>query len=239
MNISIIIPVLNEEDNIQTLIHYLRTNSSDQNIREIIVSDGGSTDHTVLRAQKAGAMVVTSKKGRAVQLNTGARHATGHIFYFLHADSFPPKHFDEKIIRKVTSSAEAGCFIMKFDNTHPFMRFWGWMTKFTGPYFRGGDQSLFITRNLFDSLQGYNEQMRIMEDYDMVYRAKNKTRFAVIKNWITTSARKYDKVGMYRLQLNFVVIYLMYILGFSQEALIHYYKQAIDKIYNHQIYNEA
>jgi len=239
MNISIIIPAFNEEGTIQALVNYLRNNSSAQHIREIIVCDGGSTDNTVSFAQQASAIVISGKKGRAVQLNTGARHATGDIFYFLHADSFPPENFDQDIIQQVSSNSQAGCFIMKFDSKHPFMKFWGWMTKYSGPYFRGGDQSFFITRNLFESLRGYNERMGIMEDYDMVHRAKRKTRFAVIRNWITTSARKYDKVGMYRLQLNFAVIYLMYILGFSQEALIHYYRQTVDKPSNQQIYNEA
>lgn len=227
MKISIVIPTLNEEKNIVQLISYLNINSSVENISEIIVSDGGSTDHTIQLAEKAGAIVFSGKKGRARQLNTGAKHATGEILYFLHADTFPPENYDEEIIRKAENNSEAGCFIMKFDNKHPFLKFWGWMTKFTGSYFRGGDQSLFVTKSLFETVSGYNSKLRIMEDYDMVYRLKSKTNFAVIKKWITTSARKYERVGMYKLQLKFATIYLMYCLGFSQDALENYYMQHI------------
>ncbi len=227
MKISIVIPALNEEKNIRKLISYLKNNSSVENIKEIIVSDGGSSDHTIQLAHEEGAIVVSEIKGRARQLNTGAKHATGEILYFLHADTFPQKEFDKEIIQRVKNNSEAGCFIMKFDNTHPFMKFWGWMTKFTGPYFRGGDQSLFVTKSLFETVSGYNSKLRIMEDYDMVYRLKSKTNFAVIKKWITTSARKYERVGMYKLQLKFATIYLMYCLGFSQDALENYYIQHI------------
>ncbi len=229
MKISIVIPALNEEKTIQQLISHLKLSSSAENISEIIVSDGGSNDHTVQFAWQAGAIVVSGKKGRAQQLNHGAKYATGEILYFLHADTFPPKYFDKEIIQTVKNNSEAGCFIMKFDNKHPFMKFWGWMTKYTGSYFRGGDQSLFVTKILFETVSGYNSKLRIMEDYDMVYRLKRKTKFAVIKKWITTSARKYKRVGMYKLQLQFATIYLMYCLGFSQDALENYYIQHIGK----------
>lgn len=229
MKISIVIPSFNEEKNIQHLIYYLKNNSSADIIKEIIVSDGGSKDNTIQLAELAGATIVTGKKGRAQQLNRGARHASGEILYFLHADSYPPKYFDKEIIQHVMNNSEAGCFIMKFDNKHPFMKFWSWMTQFTGSYFRGGDQSLFVTRNLFETVSGYNEKMRIMEDYDIVFKLRSKTRFAVIKKWITTSARKYEKVGMYRLQLKFAMIYFMYGLGFSQDTLVNYYINQIEK----------
>ncbi len=231
MKISIIIPTLNEADKIQKLISYLKRNSTPENIQEIIVSDACSNDNTAELAEEAGAKVFFSgKKSRAFQMNIGAHHASGDILYFLHADSFPPNGFDKEIIRQVKNNSEAGCFIMKFDINHPFLKFFGWVTKYTGAYFRWGDQSLFITKKLFFDSGGYDTELLIMEDYDIVHRIKNKTHFAVIKNRLTTSARKYEKVGVYRLQMKFGMILLMYNMGFSHDFITNYYSRNIEKI---------
>lgn len=231
MKISIIIPTLSEGKNIQKLIYCLKQNSTAENIQEIIIVDACSDDNTADIAERAGAKVFLSeKKGRALQMNIGAYHAEGDILYFLHADTFPPKDFDREIIQRVMNNSDAGCFIMKFDIKHPFLKFFGWLTKFTGAHFRGGDQSLFVTKNFFFEIGGYDSQLLVMEDYDIVRRIKDKTRFAVIKNWITTSARKYEKVGIYRLQLKFGIIMLMYNLGFSQDFIVNYYSRNIEQL---------
>lgn len=231
MKISIIIPTLNEGKNIQKLIYCLKQNSTAENIEEIIIVDACSDDNTANIAERAGAKVFLSeKKGRALQMNIGAHHAEGGILYFLHADTFPPKDFDREIIQSVQNNSDAGCFIMKFDIKHPFLKFFGWLTKFTGAHFRGGDQSLFVTKNLFFEIGGYDSQLLVMEDYDIVRKIKDKTRFAVIKNWITTSARKYEKVGIYRLQMKFGMIMLMYNLGFSQDFIVNYYSRNIEQV---------
>ena len=102
--ISIIIPILNEADNIQNLLQYLMSNSKEENISELIIVDGGSTDNSQEQiktfigssASKTNIKLLKSPKGRAKQMNLGAKTAQGNILYFLHADSFPPKNFDYK-----------------------------------------------------------------------------------------------------------------------------------------------
>ena len=111
--ISIVIPVLNEADTIGKLLSHLKDNSDPKNISEIIIVDGGSTDGTreILKRLITSSnseysklfRVLFSKKGRAFQMNTGAKQATGSILYFLHADSLPPKEFDELIINEVAN----------------------------------------------------------------------------------------------------------------------------------------
>ena len=99
--ISIIIPVLNEAENIGGLLRYLTENSSSKNVSEIIIVDGGSTDRTVETVKNftlSDVKLLSSKKGRAKQMNVGAKASTGNILYFLHADTFPPKDFDLLII---------------------------------------------------------------------------------------------------------------------------------------------
>ncbi|MFT6127792.1 MAG: glycosyltransferase involved in cell wall biosynthesis, partial [Flavobacteriaceae bacterium] len=93
--ISIIIPILNEANNIVSLLQYLIDNSSKKNVSEIIVVDGGSVDQSLQIAstfseKHENIVVISSEKGRAKQMNFGSLKATGTIFYFLHADSFPP-----------------------------------------------------------------------------------------------------------------------------------------------------
>ena len=156
LQISIIIPVINEEESIEKLLNVLKNKTSNtQLIKEIIVVDGGSTDHSISIAKKNGATVITSIKGRAVQMNAGAKIASGDILYFLHVDTFPPKNFDSLILTTVTKNKESGCFRMAFDSSHLFLNFFAWFSKLNYQICRGGDQSLFITKILFQKIQGF------------------------------------------------------------------------------------
>jgi len=149
MKQNIIIPVLNEEDSIAKILVSLKKNSSIQNIKEILVIDGGSKDATISIATKHKATILYSEKGRAKQMNLGAKSATGEILYFIHVDTFPPKDFDKSIIDAVLSKNEVGCFQMKFDSDSRFLGFFAWFTRVNIKLCRGGDQSLFITQKLF------------------------------------------------------------------------------------------
>lgn len=99
-SISIIIPVLNEEATITKLLLHLKTHAITKSIIEVIIVDGGSTDHTIKLAKKGGATVLSTTRGRAKQMNHGAKYAKGDILYFLHADSLPPLGFDELILNQ-------------------------------------------------------------------------------------------------------------------------------------------
>ena len=148
--LSIIIPTLNEEETIRPLLKHLRQTAG-LPVPEIIVADGGSRDRTVERARREGARILECEtSGRALQLNRGAKAASGDILYFLHADSLPPEGFDRFIRRAVKDRADAGCFRLRFDSDHPLLRFYAWFTRFNLDSFRFGDQSLFVTRFCFE-----------------------------------------------------------------------------------------
>ena len=128
--ISIIIPILNEVDVINRLLLHLENSISKTIDYEVIVVDGGSNDGSqieVLKHQKN--TVISSKKGRSIQLNKGAKIATGNILYFLHCDSYPPNNFDLAILEQVQKGNVAGCFRMKFDYAHPVLLVLQWFTK--------------------------------------------------------------------------------------------------------------
>jgi glycosyltransferase involved in cell wall biosynthesis len=120
--ISIIIPILNEVDAIHRILSHIENSISQTIDSEIIVVDGGSQDGSQKEVLKhAKALLISSEKGRAIQLNAGAKVATGSILYFLHCDSFPPNNFDLLILDEVQKSNLAGCFRMKFDFNHPVL----------------------------------------------------------------------------------------------------------------------
>lgn len=226
--ISIIIPVLNEETGILRLLDHLKENSFFAT-NQIIVVDGGSTDKTPeLVKEHSGVVFLSSEKGRAKQMNTGAKSATFEILYFLHADSFPPLNFDQLILKETNSGNPAGCFQMKFDIDHWWLNLMGWLTKFNHKACRGGDQSLFITKALFSELKGFNENFVVYEDNELIGRLYHKKVFRVIPESITTSARKYEEIGVWKLQVCFANIYLKRLLGASPEELHQYYKNRIN-----------
>ncbi|WP_138435119.1 TIGR04283 family arsenosugar biosynthesis glycosyltransferase [Winogradskyella algicola] len=228
--ISIIIPVLNEANNIGRLLLHLTENSSPENISEIIVVDGGSTDGTIETVKKftrTDVKLISSPKGRAKQMNIGAKAATGKVLYFLHADTFPPKNFDKLIVDKVKNGHEAGCFRMEFDSSHWWLRLAGWLTQFNFKACRGGDQSLFITKSLFDTIGGYNENYIIYEDNILIGELYKRNQFTVINKKIKTSARLYKKVGIWKLQYHFWTIHIKKWLGASADEMLAYYKKNI------------
>ena len=225
--ISIVIPVLNEGKLVGSLVDYLKQNSSADNILEMIFVDGGSTDATLSVLEAKEVTVVKSKKGRARQLNAGAKHAQGTLLYFLHADTFPPSNFDQLILDAHRQGAETGCFRMSFDTNNPILRFFAWLSRINHTLCRGGDQSLFITKALFNEEGGFNEAYRIYEDSEFITRLYKKTRFTILPQQVVTSARKYRQKGWLRVQYHFGMIHLKNRLGAGPEELYKYYTKKL------------
>jgi rSAM/selenodomain-associated transferase 2 len=226
--IAIIIPIFNEVDAINRLLLHIENTISKTIDYEIIVVDGGSTDgskKTVQNHQKA--RLINSEKGRAKQLNTGAKVASGNVLYFLHCDSFPPKNFDLYVWEQVQNGNLSGCFRMKFDLSHPVLFISQWFTRINHISCRGGDQSLFVTKELFNEIGGYDESYIIYEDNEIIKRLYQKAKFTVIPKNLITSARRYRKNGVWTLQYHFTVIHLKRRLGHSVESMLDYYRKKV------------
>jgi rSAM/selenodomain-associated transferase 2 len=236
--ISIIIPILDEAESIENLLTHLLENSSKQNIAELLVVDGGSTDdsrrivsslfqkhnHSPLEKKYS---LIESSKGRAKQMNTGSKLATGNILYFLHADSFPPKNFDQLIINEIDKGNLAGCFRLQFNHKHWWLRLASWLTQFHWRPCRGGDQSQFITNELFEDIGGFDENYTIYEDNILINELYKRKQFTVINKKLMTSARRYEKHGVWTLQYHYWTVYIKKWFGASADELQAYYQRHI------------
>jgi rSAM/selenodomain-associated transferase 2 len=227
MNISIIIPAYNEAENIVKLVSYLQQNAP---LAEIIVVDGGSTDDTLNITRNTGVCAVLSpQKGRAAQMNYGASLAKGDVLYFVHADVFPPATFVTDIQKAITEGYDFGRYIMRFKTKKWYLRINEWFTRFDWFVCYGGDQTLFVKRNLFESSGAFRNDMRIMEDFEFTKRIKDTgAKYKIFKKGALISDRKYDNNSWWRVQKANYTIVKMYKQGASQDAMIAAYKKMLD-----------
>ena len=193
MNVSAVIPTLNEEHSLPGLLVEL----SRQGACQIIVADGGSADRTVDIARRFGAEVVRLFPSRGKQLNAGAAAATGEALFFVHADvKLPPD-----AVSLIADCLSRGChvggsFSIAIDSPRPSIRLISWMINQRSRLLRlpYGDQGIFITRRAFNALGGYRE-IPIMEDLEFVKRMNRLGSTALLPQKIITSARRYEKEG--------------------------------------------
>lgn len=171
MNISVIIPTLNEASNISRTIKFIAKYGGER-ILEIIVVDGGSSDESVRLAEMSGAKVFcTPIKGRASQMAKGADESTGEILYFVHADTLPPPSFANDICAAVRKGHQMGNFRYDFDSPSTLLKINAYFTRFRSFFTQGGDRTFFIRREIYFRLGGYNPSLEIMEEYDFLQRA--------------------------------------------------------------------
>jgi len=220
LNISVIVPVLNEEESIGEVIRKLKENDV-----EIVVADGGSTDRTVAICAETGVKTVHSSRGRAAQMNVGTSVASGDIFIFLHADTRLPDGFEDRVKEAILEGAVAGAFLFSTDMHTSSMKVIENATHFRA-YRLGivfGDQAIFATREAFFRAGGYPEQP-IMEDYELWKRLGRVGKRSLIPLSATTSARKWEKQGTWRTTLINQAVTWLYVLGVGPERLARWYR---------------
>jgi rSAM/selenodomain-associated transferase 2 len=190
--ISVIIPVVNEVELLPHLLAYLKKCDEDNNL-EIIVVDGKSDDGTLAEISDSNLVIVESEiRCRAHQMNLGAAKATTEILYFVHADVIPPKNFISEVLSAHYRGIRFGFFRQKFDKMNIFLWFNSFFTRYKKSWCRGGDQTIYITKELFKILDGYDEKFVIMEEYDLMKRALVITDYDILNGETIVSTRKYE-----------------------------------------------
>jgi rSAM/selenodomain-associated transferase 2 len=219
MKVSVIIPALNE---CQSILGSLSSVKCQQGEFEIIVVDGGSDDGTANIA-RSHAKVIDGERGRAIQMNAGARHATGDVLLFLHADSCLSSgslYAIEGILKD--SRIIGGTFTLRFDSPGYLLRIIASFTRFKFRYFHYGDQGIFVRRSIFERLGGF-KQIPIMEDLEFLKRLYKAGKVALLPHPVTTSARRYLKRGIMRQQLLDIALVILYHSGIRPDTLAKWY----------------
>ncbi|MBC8233018.1 TIGR04283 family arsenosugar biosynthesis glycosyltransferase [bacterium] len=221
--VSIIIPVLNEEECIEGFLNHLQKFKGQA---EIILVDGGSKDQTIEIASRFDDITIVSNgRGRALQMNAGAKVANGDILLFLHADTYLPENAINAVENIIRDGADGGCFSLKIDSSHLLLRiaarFITRRTKIT--HVATGDQTIFVRYQIFDELGGYAD-MPLMEDLDFTRRLKKIGTFVELDLKVSTSARRWEKWGVYKTILLMWLLRILYYIGVPPEKLVEFYR---------------
>jgi rSAM/selenodomain-associated transferase 2 len=220
--ISVIIPTLNESENISRTLNAL----GDIPDVETIIVDGGSTDGTIEKAISFGARLVETEPCRAKQMNRAAKDAHGEILIFLHADTVLPKGFDHAV-RDLMSRPEValGAFSFRADydrfGMRAIERLANMRSRWLGrPY---GDQALFVRTGQFMEAGGFPE-IPLMEDLEFVTRMRREGKVVTLREKAVTSARRWRERGLLRTTLLNQWILLAHGMGVSPQRLARWYR---------------
>jgi rSAM/selenodomain-associated transferase 2 len=225
MLISIIIPALNEETHIaKTLTHTLKLKGD----FEILVVDGGSSDQT-LEIVKGFPEVrrYCAPKGRALQMNLGAKHAQGEILVFLHADTFLPKEAYTSICELCKAKdTVGGSFRLVMDDPNPVFKIYTWFSRWNLEFFTYGDHAMFIEKRVFKTITGF-KPIPFMEDVEIQHRLRREGRFKKSKLAVVTSGRRFRDNGLvFQVTVDFILV-MLFKLGIAPERLKKYYPDNI------------
>ncbi|GIW96030.1 MAG: glycosyl transferase family 2 [Pirellulaceae bacterium] len=220
--VSVIIPAINESDFVAGAVGSARKAGAD----EVWVVDGGSQDATVARATEAGAQVMGSLPGRAVQMNRGAEAAGGDILLFLHADC----RLDSEAISQIRSAAPHdwifGAFRQRIEADRWLYRIWergnAWRVRWCGVVY--GDQAMFVRRSDFWAAGGFEEEP-LLEDLLLSLKLRRQRWPILLDGPVWVSARRWRRYGLVRQTLRNWAIVAAWYLGASPQRLARYYRR--------------
>ncbi len=223
LQISIIIPALNEADVIGGVLDHIRSAEN----TEIIVADGGSIDGTLEQAGLRGVKTIRTTRGRAIQMNAGAAEASGDVLLFLHADSRLPQGYGNGIQRVLNRKGiVAGAFELAIDSPEPSFRLIERVANWRARYLQTpyGDQAIFLPARHFRAIGGY-PTMPIMEDFALVRKLRKMGRIAVLPDPVVTSPRRWLKLGIWKTFIINQLVVAGYISGISTARLARLYRR--------------
>jgi rSAM/selenodomain-associated transferase 2 len=221
--IGVVIPTLNEAEYLPALLDDLRRVLVPL---DIVIADGGSNDGTLSAASSAGVKSIVAPRGRARQMNAGARAVAGHWLLFLHADSRLPPQARRALLHAAADEPQldAAVFGFSIDLPRGWKRFievgQALRQRLYGlPY---GDQGLLIRRKLFESLGGYPD-MPLLEDVAALRALSRRARVRTLPAAIVTSGRRYQRDGIVRTWLRHTAIIFLYLAGVGPQHLVRWH----------------
>jgi rSAM/selenodomain-associated transferase 2 len=216
--IAVVLPTLNEAANLVDALSTLRTCAC-----EVVVADGGSSDHTATIARDAGARVVESERGRALQMNAGVAGLASEwaVVLFLHADTRLPEGWADAVERAISAGAGWGRFDVRLASSDRLLRIVGQLmnlrSRLSG--ICTGDQAIFVTRDAWLRAGGY-PAIALMEDIEISRRLKRCAgRPAALRDRVLVSARRWERRGVVRTIVSMWILRLRHFLGESPDSL--------------------
>ena len=219
--ISVIVPTLNEQACLAATLDALVLDVDD----ELIVVDAGSTDGTPDIARRYTSKFYRGPRGRAQQMNHGARYARGDILLFLHADTLLPADGLDAVRRALQQPGTVGgAFCLTITPATLALRLVAWGTnlrsRFGGlPY---GDQALFVPRRVFEELGGYDD-VPFMEDIRLVQALRRRGRLTILPQAVATSGRRWQRDGVLFTTARNIALMTLYFCGVQPAALKRWY----------------
>jgi rSAM/selenodomain-associated transferase 2 len=215
--LSVVVPALNEASGIRAALEALAPLRARGH--EVIVVDGGSSDGTAEVAAGLCDRVVKASRGRALQMNAGARAATGDMLLFLHADTRLPPGAEIPVFE----ASVWGRFDVQIEGRHPLLKVVAWAmnlrSRVTG--IATGDQAIFVRRAAFP---GFPE-IALMEDVAFSAMMKRRARPACLRAKVLTSGRRWESRGVLRTIFLMWRLRLMYFFGARPDALARLYRR--------------
>ncbi len=220
--LSIVVPVLNEAGLIEAALAGLQ--GFRERGAELIVVDGGSRDGTAELAAPLASRLVRAPKGRALQMNAGARAATGNVLLFLHADVQLPQDADRRLAEAFEAGAVWGRFDVRLSGFQPLLRIveasMNGRSRLTG--IATGDQALFMRREAWEWAGGY-PGIPLMEDIALSKILKRLARPVCLRERVVVSSRRWEEEGVLRTVLLMWWLRLRYFFGADPAALARRY----------------
>ena len=224
MRISIVVPVLNEERSIAATLESLIPLAP----KEVIVVDGGSTDHTREIVARTHANLALSSSPRSRQMNHGANLASGEILLFLHADTrLPSSAVNDICLALQDSRYVGGRFDVRLDST-------GWKFQVIGQLINlrsrwtkvaTGDQAIFVRRKVFHGMGGFPD-LPLMEDIAFSRVLKRQGKVACLRSEVVTSSRRWESEGVWLTVLKMWALRVLFLVGVSPNYLKRFYRDA-------------
>lgn len=222
--VSIIVPALNEAAGVEAMLRPLQAWRTEGH--ELILVDGGSTDGTPERASPCCDHVVRSPPGRALQMNAGARIASGEVLWFLHADTLAPADALSAMLSALTATGHCwGRFDVRLSGDRWPLRVVERMMNLRSCLsgIATGDQGLFVRRAAFESVGGF-PSIPLMEDVALSRRLRRLSRPVCLHRRLVTSSRRWETRGVWRTIVLMWRLRLAYALGADPEVLARRYR---------------
>lgn len=222
--VSVVVPAFDEAAGIAEALAAI--GAQEPPAREVLVVDGGSGDGTPEVARRAGARVLTARRGRGIQLHTGARAAGGDILLFLHADTRLPRGAMAAVEAALGDPAVVGGkFRLRFEHRHPVLGAVAFGSRLPWAWASYGDAATFVRRDVYERMGGF-EDVPLFEDHRFFARLRREGRIRVLPLEVTTSCRRFCRRGPLRQLLENAALLAGHALGASPRRLADRYRES-------------